>query len=67
MKNLSENQQILLIKLKLYMTHKQPMQYDRLKALCEFKTFDATFNALLNKKYVKRHILGDGNNTYILN
>ena len=49
-----------------YMTTSQPMQYDRLKSLSEFSSFDATFNALLVKGHIKRHNEGDGNNTYIL-
>lgn len=52
--------------LQKYMTTVSPMHYDKLKNLCEFKTFDATFNALLNKGYVKRFKEGDGKNTYIL-
>jgi hypothetical protein len=50
----------------LYMTTKSPMLYDSLKALTEFKTFDSTFNALLNKGYVKRFKEGNGVNDYIL-
>lgn len=49
-----------------YMTYTSPMKYDNLKALSEFKTFDNTFNALLNKGHVQRFNEGDGNNTYIL-
>jgi len=66
MRALSDNQQKLYTSLELYMTMTQPMDFDRLKALCDFKTFDATFGALLHKGCIKRHNEGDGNNTYVL-
>ncbi|MFT6125872.1 MAG: hypothetical protein ACJAVA_000314 [Flavobacteriaceae bacterium] len=49
-----------------YMTFTNPMNYANLKNLSEFKTFDSTFNALLNKGHVQRFKEGDGQNTYIL-
>lgn len=59
--------QINLYKILLkYMTVSSPMHYDKLKALSEFKTFDSSFNALLNKGYIKRFKEGNGQNTYIL-
>jgi hypothetical protein len=66
MKKLTTPQDELLKKLQLYMTKISPMKYDHLKALSEFKTFDSTFNALLNKGYVKHFKLGQGENTFIL-
>lgn len=66
MKILTDTQSTLYTLLKMYMTTVQPMQFDTLKNLCDFKTFDSTFNALLNKGYIKRHNERDGNNTYIL-
>lgn len=66
MKTLTDTQNELYTLLKMYMTTVQPMHYDRLKNLCEFKTFDSTFNALLSKGYIKRYNEGDGDNTYIL-
>jgi len=64
---MTPTQKALLDKLNIYMTTKSPMHYDNLKNLCEFKSFDSTFNALLSKKHVIRFNEGDGNNTYILN
>ena len=66
LKALTQPQTELYNLLKLYMTTTQPMHYDNLKNLCDFKTFDSTFGALLNKKYVKRHCEGDGQNTYVI-
>jgi len=67
MKKTTSTQENLLQKLNLYMTKTSPMHYDNLKALCEFKTFESTFNALLEKGYIKRFKEGNGENTYILN
>ena len=67
MKTLTDAQSNLLNKLNLYMTSKAPMHYDRLKILCEFKSFDSTFNALYKKGYVKRYKEGNGENTYVIN
>ncbi len=66
MKKLTTTQTELYNKLKLYMTTTEPMHYDKLKNLCEFKTFDSTFNALLNNGYVKRFKEGNGENTYLI-
>jgi hypothetical protein len=66
MKKLTPPQNNLYNILLRYMTFKSPMQYDKLKNLSEFKTFDSTFNALLNKGHVQRFKEGNGQNTYIL-
>jgi hypothetical protein len=56
----------LLEILKKYMTKVSPMKYESLKALSEFKSFDSSFNALLDKGHVKHYQLGQGENTFIL-
>ena len=63
---MTPTQRNLLKLLQKYMTKISPMQYTTLKILTEFKTFDSSFNALLNKGYIKRFKKGDGQNTYIL-
>ena len=69
MKNLSENQKILLEKLKLYKFIKNStgiFTFDDMKNICEFKNFDSTFNALLNKGYLKHFATNDFSNKFIL-
>jgi len=63
---MTTNQKNLFKLLKLCMTKVSPMHYDKIKALTEFKTFNNSFNVLLNKGYVKRFAGGNGENTYIL-
>jgi hypothetical protein len=63
---LTEVQTNLLNKVKLYIGKNSPMAYDRLKILCEFKSFDSTFNVLLNKGYVKNHKTNDFTNQFKL-
>lgn len=65
-KKMTVSQSNLYTILLKYMTYTSPMKYDNLKNLSEFKTFDSTFNALLNKGHVRRFKEGDGQNTYIL-
>ena len=65
-KKLTSTQNNLYIILLKYMNYTSPMEYDNLKKLSEFKTFDSTFNALLHKGWIKRYKEGDGQNTYIL-
>jgi len=52
--------------LKKHMSTDKAMHFDALKKLSDFKSFDTTFNALLDKGYVTRFKEGDGNNTYVL-
>jgi predicted transcriptional regulator len=63
---MTPTQKNLLELLNIYMTKTSSMYYDNLKALTDFKTFESTFNALLNKGYIKRFNEGNGQNTYIL-
>jgi len=69
MKNLTVAQNQLLEKIKLYKYVKNStgiFAYDDIKTLCEFKTFDSTFNALLNKGYLKRIKTNDFSNKFEL-
>jgi hypothetical protein len=69
MANLTESQKTLLEKIKLYKyvgNYTGIFKYDDMKKLCEFKSFDSTFNALLNKGYLKHFATNDFNNKFIL-
>ena len=68
MKTLTEPQKILLEKIKLYKYVKNStgiFLYDDMKAVCDFKSFDGTFNALLHKGYVKHFSTMADQNTFI--
>ena len=64
MKKLTAAQTELLTRLKLYLGKDEPKPYDNLKNLCEFKSFDTSFNALLEKGHVKRHPTTDYSNQF---
>jgi hypothetical protein len=69
MKKITETQKELLKKIQLYKYIKNNtgiFGYDEMKQICNFKTFDATFNALLNKGYLKHFATNDFNNKFIL-
>ena len=68
MRKLTDPQKKLLELLKLYKYVKNSdgvFQYDHMKNICDFKSFDGTFNALLNKGIVQR-VYGTGLNTFEL-
>ena len=69
MKKLTSTQKGLLKKLYLYKYVKNStgvFKYDDIKAVCEFKSFDNTFNALLFKGYLKHFASNDFSNKFIL-
>tara|TARA_R110000823_G_scaffold89449_1_gene198346 strand:+ start:9417 stop:9629 length:213 start_codon:yes stop_codon:yes gene_type:complete len=69
MRKLTPTQKELLEKLNLYKYVKNTtgsFERDHIKALCEFKTFDSTFNALFNKGYLKRDSTDINKNKFIL-
>lgn len=66
MKKLTGAQEALLKELHKYMSANNPMKYDTLKAICECKTFDSTFNALLEKGRVERVETNDFSNQFRL-
>lgn len=47
-----------------YTSAKCPIKYDILKSLCNVKSFDSTFNALLNKGYFKAYPTNDYTNQF---
>ena len=68
MTKLTESQKNLLEKINLYKYVKNStgiFQYDNMKAVCEFKSFDNTFNALLFKGYLKHFATDDFTNKFI--
>ena len=69
MKPLTETQKELLEKIKLYKYVKNNngvFSYDDMKKICDFKSFDSTFNALLNKGYLCHFATNDFSNKFIL-
>jgi hypothetical protein len=62
MENLTQSQRILIEKINLYKYIKNSngiFSYDDMKKICDFKSFDGSFNALLNKGYLKHFITTD--------
>lgn len=66
MRKLTTTQENLLKELKEIYAPGSALKYDTLKILCECKSFDATFNALLEKGYVERVPSDDFSNRYKL-
>lgn len=68
-KKLTLSQKELLEKIYLYKYVKNTtgvFKYDDMKAICEFNSFDSSFNALLNKGYLKHFATNDFSNKFIL-
>ena len=68
MRKLTDPQKKLLELLKLYKYVKNSdgvFQYDHMKNICDFKSFDGTFNALVNIGIVQ-YVYGTGLNTFEL-
>lgn len=65
-KKLTPVQQELLTVLKQYIGQNTPMAYNKLKVLCEFKSFESSFNALLFNGYVVAHKTDDFSNQFKL-
>ena len=68
--NLTDAQKTLLEKIVLYKYVKNNtgvFLYDDMKNICEFKSFDQTFNALLNKGVLRRIETNDFSNKFKLN
>jgi hypothetical protein len=67
---LTESQKILLEKIKLYKYIKNNngiFKYDDMKKMCNYKTFDSSFNALLRKGHLKHFITTNNfDNKFIL-
>jgi len=69
MKSITPKQQELLEKIKLYKYVKNSngiFTYDDMKKICDFKSFDSSFNALLNAGYLQHFATNDFSNKYIL-
>ena len=66
-KKLTKTQKELLKTVSNYIGTNNPMPYDLLKKLSEFKSFDSSFNVLVNNGYVIRHITDDYSNQFKLN
>jgi hypothetical protein len=70
MKKLTEPQETLLEKINLYKYIKNNtgiFSYDDMKKICDFRSFDGSFNALLDKGYLKHFITTDNStNKFIL-
>ena len=65
MKALTKTQQNLLKVLNEIMQGKE-MKYDDIKRKVNFRSFDATFNALYNKGYIERIVENNYDNKFIL-
>ena len=66
MRKLNIIQQNLLTAIKPYIGINCPIKYDILKSLVNFKSFDSTFNVLINKGYVERFETNDFSNQFKL-
>ena len=66
MKRLTSVQNDLLTQIKQHISKDDPMGYDELKMAVDFKSFDGSFNALVNKGYVERHKTNDFSNQFKL-
>lgn len=69
MKTLTQPQRTLLDKILLYKYVKNNtgiFTYDDMKNICDFKSFDTTFNALLNMGYLQHFATNDFSNKFIL-
>ena len=69
MRSLTEPQKQLLEKLYLYKYVKNTtgvFKYDDMKSICDFNSFDKTFNALLFKGYILHFATNDFSNKFIL-
>jgi len=65
-KKLTPVQEVLLLTLSKYISTEKALPYNNLKNLCEFKSFDGTFNALLFKGYVVSVPTNDNSNMFKL-
>ena len=65
-KKLTPVQEVLLLTLSKYISTEKALPYNNLKNLCEFKSFDGTFNALLFKGYLTSVPSDDYSNKYKL-
>lgn len=65
-RKLTPTQQQLFETIKLYMGKNNPIKYDILKSLCECKSFDSSFNAILRAGYVERYETNDFSNQFKL-
>ena len=65
MKALTKTQKNLLKVLNEIMQSKE-MKYDDIKIKVNFRSFDATFNALYNKGYIARIVENNYDNKFIL-
>ena len=66
MRKLTPTQSELLSEVKKHVSTDKPAKYDTLKALCKCKSFDSTFNALIDKGHVIRHETNDYSNQFKL-
>lgn len=63
---LTYTQRELLAKVREVVGMDKDMPYDCIKAMCGFKSFDLSFNALLEKGYVERVSSDDFSNRFKL-
>ena len=61
LKKINETQNKLLSVLKNHISNKESKTYSELKNLCDFRSFDGSFNVLLNKGYVIRDTSKESN------
>ena len=62
---MTDTQKNLLTIASSYTSPNCPIKYDILKSLCNVKSFDSSFNALLKKGYFKAHQTNDFTNQFI--
>jgi len=62
---LTEIQSELLRQISLYLPLNYPIEYDKLKRLANFRTFDNSFNKLYLSGYFKRVETNDYSNQFI--
>jgi hypothetical protein len=65
MKTITATQKELLRQINLYLPLNYPIEYDKLKKLANFRTFDTTFNKLFLLGYFKRIHTDNFSNQFI--
>ena len=65
-KKLTHVQNELLVLLTQYISKEKSLPYNNLKVLCDFKSFETTFNALLWRGYVIAVPTNDNSNQFKL-
>jgi len=64
MKKLTAVQFNLLELIRIYQPESKIFEYDKIKEKCNFRSFDGSFNALLDKGYINHFSTPEDKNTF---